>query len=218
MVTYELPDQAGKIHVLHGTESANTKANEVFMLYQKEASEGSLFKRHPLKTHLLRGRFLVNYFSHNAGVPYKYIAGDGESVPFDKAPSSVVGALRLIEEHTATLFPKESINFNEILSVAYLEKQKMSYHTDNEKGLGPIIASLSLGSTALMHFRLRNPTTSKKHHPKSLTLVLNHGDIVIMEGHMIQFLYEHSVIPLGFRIAATARSINLQKNVTFIHE
>lgn len=59
-----------------------------------------------------------------------------------------------------------------------------------------------------MHFRLRAshvpPDTSRY---RSLTLVLNHGDILIMDGFMIQTVYEHAVIPKNFRISATARCI-----------
>jgi len=41
-----------------------------------------------------------------------------------------------------------------------------------------------------------------------LSLVLRHGDILVMEGAMIQAIYEHTVCPIGFRIAVTAREIN----------
>lgn len=55
-------------------------------------------------------------------------------------------------------------------SAAYMERQRMSvgflrdspnlntqtfqFHSDSEPGLGPLVAGLSLGSPALMHFRL----------------------------------------------------------------
>lgn len=34
--------------------------------------------------------------------------------------------------------------FNEMLSVFYLQKQKMNWHDDGEDGVGPVVASLSL--------------------------------------------------------------------------
>ena len=61
--------------------------------------------------------------------------------------------------------------FNEVLSAGYMEQQKMSvchmwyfisqciegpvqFHSHSEVGLGPRVASLSLGAPAYMHFRL----------------------------------------------------------------
>lgn len=42
----------------------------------------------------------------------------------------------------------------------------------------------------------------------ALTLFLKHGDVLIMDGAEVQEYYEHTVVPLNFRIAATARYIN----------
>lgn len=46
-------------------------------------------------------------------------------MPFDKAPSSVCGALALIKERSRAALRRD-IPFNEILSAAYMERQKMS--------------------------------------------------------------------------------------------
>ncbi|KAJ8295918.1 hypothetical protein OF846_001254 [Rhodotorula toruloides] len=51
--------------------------------------------------------------------------------------------------------PNELADFNEILSVAYMSGGKMNYHDDGERGLGPYVASVSLGSDALMTFRAK---------------------------------------------------------------
>lgn len=75
------------------------------------------------------------------------------------------------------------------------------FHSDAEKGLGPIVAGLSLGSPAKMIFRVRKkyfdsstlPMTGKrprKNSPHALTLFLQHGDICVMEGAAIQDRYE----------------------------
>lgn len=59
------------------------------------------------------------------------------------------------------------------LSLSYAQ-----FHSDSEKGLGPTVASLSLGSAALMHFRrhvdMENP---KAKSPYALTLVLRHVSV-----------------------------------------
>lgn len=100
----------------------------------------------------------------------------------------------------------------------------MAFHSDAENGLGPLVAGLSLGSSALMHFRL-----NLKHEPSKertgihLSFLLRHvesifasafpfltsfqGDVLVMDGAQVQEYYEHTVVPMNFRIAATARSI-----------
>jgi len=104
---------------------------------------------------------------------------------------------------------KRPVQFNEVLSAAYMERQRMAFHSDSEPGLGPLVAGLSLGSPALMHFRLL-----AKHEPAgeqrqiAMTFVLRHGDILVMDVAQVQEYYEHTVIPSNFRIAATARFIS----------
>ncbi|KAG1865826.1 hypothetical protein DFJ58DRAFT_863465, partial [Suillus subalutaceus] len=216
-LTFILPHERGRIHLILGTPLANKRADEIFRQYQEQANEGELLlRRYPLRLnyasdHLnyvaVRGTFLTNYFSQNSGEPYQYVGGTGNTVPFDKAPSSVCGALALIKERSRLALHKD-IPFNEILSAAYMEKQKMSFHSDSEHGLGPVVASLSLGSAAFMHFRARATPKEPKHSSSNvLTLILRHGDVLIMEGDGVQQHYEHTVIPMNFRIAATARCI-----------
>ncbi|KAG1746118.1 hypothetical protein EDB19DRAFT_1690476 [Suillus lakei] len=206
-LTFILPDERGKIHLILGTPLANKQADEIFRQYQEQADEGELLlKRYPLRLAKIRGTFLTNYFSQNSGEPYQYVGGTGNTVPFDKAPSSVCGALALIKERSRLALQKD-IPFNEILSAAYMERQKMSFHSDSEQGLGPVVASLSLGSAAFMHFRHRATSKEAKHPSNALTLILRHGDVLIMEGDGVQQHYEHTVVPMNFRIAATARCI-----------
>ncbi|KAI5123916.1 hypothetical protein M0805_006334 [Coniferiporia weirii] len=206
LFTYELPEQRGRIHLISGHPRVNQRANNLFKLFQEEARAGSFLRRYPLRATQVRGRMLANYFSHNSGVPYKYIVGTNTTVPFEQAPKSVNGALQLIKDR-ASLVVDEDANFNEILTAAYMEEQRMGYHTDDERGLGPIVSSLSLGSIALMHFRLHEaPTTGQRE--KELTLVLRHGDVLVMAGAKIQKAYDHTVVPMNFRIAATARCID----------
>jgi alkylated DNA repair dioxygenase AlkB len=66
--------------------------------------------------------------------------------------------------------------FNELLTAAYMEKQSMGFHTDGERGLGPMVASLSMGSPAIMKFRkLEDKKTVV------LTLVLRHVCLFILK-------------------------------------
>lgn len=92
------------------------------------------------------------------------------------------------------------------------------YHDDGEKTLGPTVATLSLGASAIMNFRPKKKTNipaletntrnkgrekkathgsigkgiNKSEHPAVLSLKLEHGDIVIMHGREIQKLFEVS--------------------------
>ena len=76
-------------------------------------------------------------------------------------------ALALIQARAAMVLSEEP-PFNELLTVAYMEKQSMGFHTDGEQGLGPVVASLSMGSPAIMKFRTMEGKTVV------LTLVLRH--------------------------------------------
>ncbi|KAF8844298.1 hypothetical protein BDN67DRAFT_963043 [Paxillus ammoniavirescens] len=210
-LTFLLPHGRGKIHLILGTSMANADADNIFQLYQQQASTGELkLRRYPLRNHRARGLLLTNYFSQNSGQAYQYVGGTGNTIPFDEAPDCIRRALALIKERSSLALGTD-VPFNEVLSAAYMERQKMAFHSDSEKGLGPIVASLSLGSAALMHFR-PHAIAQAGQGPKpqcttALTLVLRHGDVLIMEGDGVQKYYEHTVIPMNFRIAATARCI-----------
>ncbi|KAJ7909898.1 2OG-Fe(II) oxygenase superfamily-domain-containing protein [Mycena leptocephala] len=142
--------------------------------------------------HSIRGPFLASYFSHNSGESYQYVGGSSDTVPFKEAPSAVIGARHLIETRGAAALGKAH-SFNELLSVVYLEAQSMAFHSDNEKGLGPVVAGLSLGSPAVMAFRLTAKPKDGPHRA-DLCLVLHHGDILVMEGTGVQQYYQHTVL------------------------
>ncbi|KAI9067410.1 hypothetical protein FKP32DRAFT_1563809 [Trametes sanguinea] len=210
---YILPENRGRIYLITGNPIINRVADEIFAEYQEQAHSGELrFRRWPLRSHMCRGTLLTNYFSQNTGEPYQYVGGTANTVPFDSAPSAVVKARSLIQDRMARVIQaeREQYKFNEVLSAAYMEKQKMAFHSDAERGLGPRVASLSLGSSAHMHFRLLKKHRTDKgsgSNVNALTLFLRHGDVLIMDGAEIQEYYEHTVVPLNFRIAATARYI-----------
>ncbi|KAJ7352130.1 hypothetical protein DFH08DRAFT_858004 [Mycena albidolilacea] len=206
--TFELPDGKGKIHRITTNRGPTVEVDRIFEAYQQQASDGTLlFRRWPLRSHKLRGTLLTNYFSQNSGETYQYVGGTDNTVPFDRAPPAVIQARNLIEKRIeeALGFPHK---FNEVLSAAYMEQQKMAFHSDSEKGLGPVVAGLSMGSPALMHFRRRlKYVPDDEQRTNVLTVVLRHGDVLVMEGSGVQDFYEHTVVPSNFRIAATARWI-----------
>ncbi|KAF8495854.1 hypothetical protein JB92DRAFT_2817986 [Gautieria morchelliformis] len=219
--SFRLPRNRGTIHLVQADERAQSIANSVWHKYQVDARQPGFFRRYSMRNHKLKGRMLSHYFSQNSGEPYEYVGGTNNTVPLDTYPS-VRQALETIRGH-ASLVLGEDPAFNEVLSAAYMAEQKMEFHSDGEKNLGPTIASLSLGATATMRFR---PIPSKwrpeessdgilrKSPPVVLSLTLQHGDVLIMEGADIQEYYQHAVHPWGFRIAATARYIHCQQDLS----
>ncbi|KAJ7250731.1 hypothetical protein C8J57DRAFT_1239113 [Mycena rebaudengoi] len=155
-----------------------------------------------------RGQMLSDYFSQNTGALYQYVGGSDRTVPFHQAPSAIVEARDLLETRMEQAL-KKPIEFNEVLSAAYLQGQKMAFHSDNEPGLGPIVAALSMGtihftdkhllsspykgSPALMHFRPVKVTDGCR-RKVLLTIVLRHGDILVMDGAGVQEHYQHTVV------------------------
>ncbi|KAF9241593.1 hypothetical protein BU15DRAFT_44647 [Melanogaster broomeanus] len=178
-LTFILPNGRGKIHLILGTPLSNVDADVIFQKYQQQASTSELkLRRYPLRNHKVRGQLLTNYFSQNSnlisfpdpgssvswrgisGISSFYVGGTGNTIPFHEAPDCVKRALALIMERSKKAL-RIDIPFNEILTAAYMERQKMS------------------------------------------------GDVLVMEGDGVQKYYEHTVIPMNFRIAATARCIGL---------
>ncbi|SMY22342.1 unnamed protein product [Zymoseptoria tritici ST99CH_1A5] len=98
-------------------------------------------------------------FSMNYGMPYKFIAG-GACLPFTDSPWPVRAARANLNWASQTLLdPTDHEDMNELLIFAYMEGQKIDYHDDGESGLGPRIATLSLGGKARMNLRMK-----QKHH------------------------------------------------------
>ncbi|KAF7976824.1 hypothetical protein HWV62_5506 [Athelia sp. TMB] len=188
-IKYVLPYSRGFIHLIRGNVLANGKADEIFEQYQKEAGTADklVFRRFPMRAHKCRGPLLTNYFSQNSGEPYQYVGGTDNTVPFSDTAQAVNNALELIRTRAEAAL-KTKPHFNEILSAAYMERQKMAFHSDSERGLGPVVASLSLGSAAHMHFRSHARLAEGKEN--ALTLILRHGDVVVMEGADVQDCYE----------------------------
>ncbi|KAK4895977.1 hypothetical protein LTR27_006148 [Elasticomyces elasticus] len=103
-------------------------------------------------------------FSMNYGMPYKFVAtGASKSFDDEKAPWPVRECRSRLNWASREFLPNaavgDKLDLNEELIFAYMEGQKIEYHDDGEEGLGPTIATLSLGGKAKMHMRLK-----AKHH------------------------------------------------------
>lgn len=98
----------------------------------------------------------MNAFGMNFGMPYKFIAS-GDSQSFEDAPAAIRSARSLLN-WAQRVFVNDKAgyqDFNEELIFGYMEAQKIKYHDDGEMGLGPRIATLSLGGGATMLLRAK---------------------------------------------------------------
>ncbi|KAH9994044.1 hypothetical protein BJV77DRAFT_996606, partial [Russula vinacea] len=113
--TFDLPDNRGCVHLIPGHPSINGKANALFQDYQRQAARGEIqFRRWPLRA-----------VSLLASVVHTYVGGAERTTPLEDGAEAVLGALALIKNRIATALEKE-VPFNEVLSAAYMEKQKMA--------------------------------------------------------------------------------------------
>ena len=184
------------------------------------------FRRHPLKSHAGGpGRMLTQQFTCNYGVPYKHVVAMGtQPLSPTLSPPVILSTLSLLTSRTLSVLSPSSSNlslntplFNELYPVLYLAHQKMAFHDDGEPGLGPIVSSLSLGSTCRMKFRLKPKHSAtfpqvKLRDRVVLDLPLRHGSVVVQEGGDLQRFFEHCVNPNGFRVAVTVRNIDPGEN------
>ncbi|KAF8502150.1 hypothetical protein F5888DRAFT_1608345 [Russula emetica] len=132
--TFDLPDNRGSVHLIPGHPTINAEANLLFQEYQGQAARGEIqFRRWPLRA-VSRGQLLSNYFSQNSdwfslpgllSILIRYVGGADRTTPMEDGAKAVRGALELIKQRIATALGKD-VPFNEVLSAAYMEKQKMA--------------------------------------------------------------------------------------------
>ncbi len=96
------------------------------------------------------------------------------------------------------------VDFNSVLANLYRDgRDRMGWHSDNERELGPapVIASVSLGATRRFVLKRRDDPSIK------LALELPHGSLLVMAGNT-QSHYRHA-------LPATAKPIGVRVNLTF---
>ncbi|KAI5856265.1 hypothetical protein BZA05DRAFT_348577 [Tricharina praecox] len=100
------------------------------------------------------------HFTYNVGAQYNYVANQ-PTVIFEEVHPVVRRARELLTLRVQMLYP--DVEFNEVLNVGYLENQKINFHQDGEKGLGPTFTSISLGCPAIMEFRIKATNDRRQH-------------------------------------------------------
>jgi alkylated DNA repair dioxygenase AlkB len=130
----------------------------------------------------------------DAGIRYAYSGQALEALPWPPALARLRTRIEAACGHT----------FNSVLCNLYRDgTDSMGWHSDDEASLGsqPVIASLSLGSTRRFALRHR----ARRH--RSVTLALNHGDLLVMAGDTQQH-WQHAV-------HKTRRPVAARINLTF---
>ncbi len=99
-------------------------------------------------------------------------------------------------------------SYNSVLLNLYRSEQdSVSWHSDDESGLDPVIASLSLG--AVRQFQFKNIDNPKQ----KLSIELPHGSLLIMRGETQQH-WKHRIpkamTPFAPRINLTFRTIRAE--------
>ncbi|KAI1433279.1 hypothetical protein GGR50DRAFT_515609 [Xylaria sp. CBS 124048] len=230
----EAAEWIGSITVFHPTQPTLERKgglDDLFQDIQTATRQGDVkLRRHGAFCRGSHMEELTSHFSCNMGADYKFGVVVETSNGFDTAPAPVMEALsrltwggstavdltaKNVADHglsvDAESMPNHFVDFNEELLLGYFLKSQISFHDDGEKELGPTVATLSLGSPSTMRFRAKqkagfNDTIGANNI--MLSMVLEHGDMVIMHGTKIHKYYEHAVTPSGIRrYALTCRYI-----------
>ncbi|KZF22959.1 hypothetical protein L228DRAFT_283021 [Xylona heveae TC161] len=189
---YTLPGGSTITNFLANTY-VNIQAGGPDEMFEKLQSVEMGLRRFPLASHGLTGEAVTQHFSVNFGMDYKYVV-DVDSKSFQEAPQLITDAVNRLTWAGAYVVNDESfMNFNELLAIGYFEGQKISYHDDGESTLGPTIATLSLGGSAVMRIRMKgvyyhlpprpkyNPSApvlrGAKAYEERVALNLEHGTI-----------------------------------------
>ncbi|KFY37505.1 hypothetical protein V495_07155 [Pseudogymnoascus sp. VKM F-4514 (FW-929)] len=207
----------GFLRLFRSTAAINRQPDgpdDLFRLMQESDFD---LRRRPVRQANTSGEVITNHFATNWGAPYKFVVAQS-SRGFNEAPTVIVKALKRLTwagQQTLTDVGEPFHPFNELLSIGYFQDCTIGYHDDGESTLGPTVATLSLGASALMSLRpkakadLGPPSKNAKGSKAAVIRVtLEHGDMVIMHRSGVQQYYEHEVVPNGtLRFALTSRYI-----------
>ncbi|USP75200.1 hypothetical protein yc1106_02474 [Curvularia clavata] len=164
---YTLPGIAGFIFHMIANKTVLEEPGGPDAMFEELQQTDIGLQRRPLPNGQLKGPNYCRQFLVNYGMPYKFIAAT-QSHSFEEAARPITStrsrlnwAARYLLTHEADLSLQttnqewKSREFNEVLALGYFEDQKISYHDDGEFGLGPTIATLSLGAQGTMRIRMK---------------------------------------------------------------
>ncbi|CAN9436556.1 unnamed protein product [Alternaria alternata] len=164
---YEIPGVNGFIaHMVANKTVLEEDGGPEAMFEELQQTDIGL-QRRSMPNGQLKGPNYCRHFAVNYGMTYKFIAATA-SRPFDGAARPITSTrsrlnwaakLLLAEENGKSMDEVcqewQEKEFNEVLASGYFEEQKINYHDDGEFGLGPTIATLSLGAPGTMRIRMK---------------------------------------------------------------
>lgn len=111
---------------------------------------------------------------------------------------------RPLREAAGTIGQRLGASFNFVLANRYRDgSDAVGWHADDERGIAPVIASVSLGAERAFRVRPREGG-------RSTALLLAHGDLVLMWGRC-QRDFRHALprtrAPVGVRVNLTLRRV-----------
>ena len=164
---YALPGISGFItHMIANRNVISEPGGPDSMFEELQQTDIDL-RRRAMPNGQLKGESYCRHFTVNYGMPYKFIAATA-SHPFNGVARPITAtrsrlnwaAKHLLTQETGKTMDEVSElwdeqEFNEVLALGYFEAQKINYHDDGEFGLGPTIATLSLGAPGTMRIRMK---------------------------------------------------------------
>jgi hypothetical protein len=164
---YNIPGIDGFITHMIANKAILEEAGGPDAMFEELQQTDVGLRRRPMPNGQLKGPNYCRHFTVNYGMPYKFIAATA-SHSFSDAARPITAtrsrlnwaAKLLLSQETGKTIEQVSQEwkqqeFNEVLALGYFEAQKINYHDDGEYGLGPTIATLSLGAPGSMRIRMK---------------------------------------------------------------
>ncbi|OCL08535.1 hypothetical protein AOQ84DRAFT_340204 [Glonium stellatum] len=151
---FEIPGIDGFVVHLIANKTVNEEVGGPDDMFVELQQTDIGLRRRPLQMAMVKGQMLTQHFLVNYGMPYKFIAATA-SRSFDGAVDAIKNTRSRLNWAARYIAKGEYREFNEVLALGYFEKQAIDYHDDGEFGLGPTIATLSLGAPGIMRLRLK---------------------------------------------------------------
>jgi hypothetical protein len=164
---YEIPGVDGFITHMVANKTVLEEDGGPDAMFEELQQTDIGLQRRSMPNGQLKGPNYCRHFAVNYGMPYKFIPATA-SRPFDGAARPIAStrsrlnwaAKLLLTEENGKSMDKvrqewQEKEFNEVLALGYFEEQKINYHDDGEFGLGPTIATLSLGVPGTMRIRMK---------------------------------------------------------------
>ncbi|KAJ3173090.1 hypothetical protein HDU88_004549 [Geranomyces variabilis] len=166
-VTYLLPTGGRVEHIrARPGHKLAEEGKAIFRQFQHDVE----LQRWRHTVHRVKG-FVTQNYCHNAGRAYSH-AVKLPATDFEHDPPVIQRAREILQK----ISPQSKIN--ELLSMFYLQGQKMAFHDDGESEVQGPIVGWSLGSDSIMRFREKTPSSKSDGCSKTSSRVKRKRDEV----------------------------------------